>query len=414
MNNYLNLVSGDVLPFSITENGTYITQNIDFQSLSYQISNNMVSSIFRIMVLYPDEAINYEIPREDIKLGGSWNENYQNGQRRALSFGLYNESGKYTPDINSFWSGTRLRLDMGLILPNNQTIWFQKGIFVITQITANNTPTGKEVQISASDKFSLFEDSTGRIDSTYEIPVGTEIKSIIQNILLTDMGNGAPLDSQKLIYHSAFEGKTTQCTISKSAGDTLGSILLDLATQLSAEIFYNAYGCLTVVPINEVTTDQDKPLIYEFDADKGDLSQLDFSFDMNQIINKIVVIGSSTNGGVYKYIAVNDDTASPLCWQRIGYRTGSIINDSNITSNVLAKERAEYELRQQLILKSSTSANVLFNPLLEVNNLISISDTFFNLKYERFLLNSISCSLDYNNQMSISFSNLKNLPFVTR
>ena len=135
---------------------------------------------------------------------------------------------------------------------------------------------------------------------------------------------------------------------------------------------------------------------------------------MNQIINKIVVIGSSTNGGVYKYIATNDDASSPLCWQRIGYRTGNIINDSNITSNVLAKERAEYELRQQLILKSSTSASVLFNPLLEVNNLIAISDTFFNLKYERFLLNSISCSLDFSNQMSITFSNLKNLPFVTR
>ena len=411
---YINFTSGDLIAFTVEQPDLYVDQDSNIEQLITNINNNMVSSSFRFLVLYPDETVNYEIPPADIKIGGSWNENYQNGQRRSVSFTLYNEDDKYTPDINTFWTGTRLRLEFGVHLLNGQTIWFQKGIFIINSITPSKSSSGKEVQISASDKFSLFEDSTGRIDSTYEIPVGSDIESVVRSILLTDMGNGFPLDSQDIIYHSALKQKVTQATISKSAGDTMGSILLELATQLSAEIFYNTSGQLTLVPINEVTSDQDKPLIYEYETIKGDISQLDFSFDMNQIINRIIVVGNSNNSGVHKYVALNDDPGSPLCYQRIGYRTGSIINDTNITSDFLAKERAEYELRQQLIIKSSSNASVLFNPLLSVNNLIAISDDSFNLSRERFLITGLSCSLDFSSQMNISFSNIRNLPFITK
>lgn len=417
MNNlvkYINFISGEALGFSVTQDSIYMDQDVDIDDLIFQINNNMVSSTFRFLVLYPDETINYEIPSEDIKQGGSWSENYQNGQRRSISFTLYNNDDKYTPNINTFWAGTRLRLEMGAILNSGQIIWFQKGVFVINTVTPSKTSSGKEVSVSASDKFSLFEDNTGRIDSTYEIPIGSNIEDVIKTILLNDMGNGFPLDSKPLIYHSSFKNKKTQSTISKSAGDTFGSLLLELATQLSAEIFYNSCGNLVFIPINEVTSDQDKPLIYDYETIKGDISELNFAIDMSQIINRVIVVGSSNNGGVYQYIAENNDPASPLCCQRIGYRTANVITDSNITSDLLAKERANYELRQQLIIKSSTSATVLFNPLLEVNNLIAISDDSFELRHERFLLSGITCSLDFNNQMTISFSNIKNLSFITK
>ena len=215
-----------------------------------------------------------------------------------------------------------------------------------------------------------------------------------------------------IIYHSSFKGKKTQATISKSAGESYGSILLDLATQLSAEIFYNAMGNLTLVPTNETSLDVDKPLIFDYDAERGQISGLDFSFDMGSIVNRVIVIGSSVTGGVVSATAVNDDAGSPLCYQRIGYRTGSIINDSNISTEILAQERAQYELRKQLILKSSTNVSVLFNPLLSVNNLVTITSEFFGLTHERFLIQSISCSLDYGGVMSITITNIRNLPSI--
>ena len=406
----LLLSSGDTIPITMESQDFFGIYNFDISYLINMLKNNYAYPRWRIYVLFPDEVINYEIPNEDIKLGGSFNENYQDGQRKSLSFSLYNESGKYSPNINMFWANTRLRLDMGVELVSGETVWFQAGIFVVSNAQDSVSTSEKMVQITAKDKFSLFEDKTGTIESTYEIPEGTEIEEVFKTILLSDMGDGTPFDVKPIIYHSSFKGKKTQATISKSAGETYGSILLELATQLSAEIFYNSQGCLTLVPTNETSLDVDKPLLFDFAEENGDFSSLDFSFDMSSIVNKIVVIGSSIKGQVVSATAVNDDAASPLCYQKIGYRTGSIINDSNITTEVLAQERAQYELRKQLILKSSTSISILFNPLLSVNNLITITNEHFGLSHERFLIQSISCSLDYSGTMSVTISNIKNLP----
>ena len=408
---YLSSSSGDILSIIAETKENFANLDTDIDTIKWGIQNNLMKPKFRIYVLYPDETINYEIPVEDIKIGGSYSENYQNGQRRSLSFTLYNQDGKYTPDIDTFWSGTRLRLDMGLEAPNQTIYWFKKGVFIIDSATPSLTPTGRSVNISASDKFKLFESGIGTLSTSYEVEAGTNIQTLIQDIIKTEMGNSYPIDPQDLIYNAAFAGKKTQVKISKNAGDTLGSILLDLATQLSAEIFYNSSGNLVLIPIDQTTQDQNKPLVYNFETVKGDISQLDFTLDYNTIINKVVVIGNS-NAGVYMAERKNDDPASPLCGKRIGYRLGNVINDSNIYSQVLADERADYELRQQLILKSTTSATVALNPFLEVNNVITISDDFYDLVYERFLLQSVSCSLDFSNTMSISFSNLNNLPFV--
>lgn len=410
---YVSSASGDIISFTAeNQKGGLVGIDSDVTTLKWGIKDNLTMSCFRIFVLYPDETINYEIPITDIGTGGSYSENYQNGQRRSLSFTLYNYDGKYTPNINTFWAGTRLRFDMGLKVSDEVIYWFKKGVFIINNITPSMTDSLRTVSISAADKFSLFEGATGTLSSTYEVPIGTDIQTIVYDILKTDVGNGFPLDPQDLIFHSSFAGKKTQAKISKSAGENLGALLLEIATQLSAEVFYNSQGNLIYVPINEVTEDNDKPLIYSFETSKGDITQLDFALDYNSIINRIIVIGNSESNGTYISDKKNDDPASPLCGKRIGYRTGSTINDSNIYSQVLADERADYELRQVLILKSTTSASVVFNPFLEVNNIIAISDEFFNLTYERFLLQSVSCSLDFSNQMSISFSNLNNLPFV--
>lgn len=406
----LNMSSGETFNYYVDTYDTYNVHDLDMTHIMNWIKNNYTYPRWRIYVLFPDEKVKYEIPIEDIQIGGSFNENYQNGQRRSLSFSLYNEDGKYSPNINVFWAGTRLRVDRGIQMSDGTVLWVQSGIFIVTQAQNSLSFSQKIVQITAKDKFSLFEDKTGTLDSSYEVPAGSDVQQVIRTILLTDNGDGSPLDSRPMVYHSSLLGKTVQVAINKSAGETLGSILLELATQLSAEIFYNAQGLLTIIPVDEVSLDINKPIIFECNEDQGDINQLDFTFDMNAITNRIVVIGSSVNGGAVSATAVNDDPGSPLCYQRIGYRTGSVINDSNITTNILAQERAQYELRKTLILQSSTSVNVLFNPLLSVNNLITITSEFFGLIHERFLIQSISCPLSYSGEMSITVTNIKNLP----
>ena len=414
----LNLASGEIL-YVEREGGAEESMSSVFtasQILEAIKAPNIIPR-YRIFVLYPDETINYEIPIEDIQSGGSYSENYQDGQRRSLNFSLINNDGKYLVGINKLWEGTRLRLDLGVQNYLGTTIWVEKGIFVITKANCSEDNSGNKItQITAGDKFMLFEGKTGVLDDTTEIPVGSKIRDVITSILVMDPGNGFPFDQKPIIYNADFQGKTVQSSISKSAGDTYGSILLELGTQLSSEVFYNSQGNLTFIPTTETTSDNDKPLLCEVEAEKGDYDSLSFDIDFSSIVNKIIVTGSSNSSSseVYKAVAVNDDPKSPLCYQRIGYHTGSVINDSNITSNILAKERAEYELRKVLMMKSSVSFNIAFNPLVTVNNLISVTNPFFEMTSKRFLIQSVSCSLDYSGTMSLSLTSLDNMPFLSR
>ena len=218
----LNLASGDIL-YVEREGGAEELMSSAFTAsqILNAIKDPNVIPRYRIFVLYPDDTINYEIPIEDIQSGGSYSENYQDGQRRSLSFSLVNNDGKYLVGVNKLWEGTRLRLDLGVQNHLGTTIWVEKGIFVITKVNCSESSDGNKItQITASDKFILFEGKTGVLDDTTEIPIGSKIQDVITGILVMDPGNGFPLDQRPIIYNTAFQGKTVQSSISKSSGDT--------------------------------------------------------------------------------------------------------------------------------------------------------------------------------------------------
>lgn len=197
---------------------------------------------------------------------------------------------------------------------SNGILWFKKGVYVVTKADPSRTTSEKRVSVECSDKFQIFEGKQGTLQETVEIPVDSVIEDVINDILRTSAGDGYPLDCRPILYHSSFKGKKTPCTISGSSGSNWGEILKQLAEVLSAEIFYNAEGRLTLVPIVEVTSDGDKPVIFDFVDVDGDFQNDNFSMDMSSFVNKVVVIGSNVNGHTVMAEAVNDDPASPLCY----------------------------------------------------------------------------------------------------
>ena len=178
------LANGDVLALSINNSSFGQDSNLNdrytITDLMQMIESQVSAPRYRIYVLYPDETINFEIPLSDIVEGGSYSENYQDGQRRSLSFQLYNDQGKYTPNINMFWAGTRLRLDFGVESFDGTTIWVQKGVFVVAKASVTQSQGEETVSIEASDKFALFENKTGTLEMTYEVPVGMLIQDAIE------------------------------------------------------------------------------------------------------------------------------------------------------------------------------------------------------------------------------------------
>ena len=219
-------------------------KNIDYAKLIRYLERPSIKQRYRVSVLTPNEEPSYVIPERDIALNGiNFTESYQNGQRRNFTLELINTDGRYTPSIEGLWVNDRFRLDIGLEI-GNQLIWFPKGIYIMGDSSLNYSGSEKTVSIQMQDKYAVFEGKTGTLDSAYEIEVGSDICDTIRGILNFTMGNGYIMDYKQPIFDSSFYGKKTQQTIRAEQGENYGSLIDSLATQLSAEYYYNNVGNL--------------------------------------------------------------------------------------------------------------------------------------------------------------------------
>lgn len=398
---YLQTIYGEYLV--LTNSSSY-----DLEELETILKSGKYEAKFRLFSLYSDETINYEIPQEDIiSNSGNYTENYQNGQRRNLNINLVNIDGKYTPSVNTVWTQDKFRLDIGIGV-DNDTYWFPRGIYIMGNPTSTHQDSDKQVSLTLVDKFALLEGKMGVLETTYEIPEGTLIKEAIEGILTIDTGSGHPLDLKPIIYDHSFDGKTTPYTVRKDAGSTFGEMILELADILGAECFYNNLGNLCFIPINETILDSDKPVLWNLSDAKKDFISSSTTYDFSNIVNEVDVVGDNINNKIFSAVAKNEDPLSPICIQRIG-RHVAYINDAAIYNDELAQDRAAYELRKATILGTSVNISTTFNPLLFVDNAITIEDEFYRFNREKFIIQSISYSIGDSNQMNITCSNVENV-----
>lgn len=364
-------------------------------------------AVYRLFLLNPDETIDYEIPSKDIILNsGNYTENYQNGQRKSVNINLINTDGRYTPSINTIWVHNRFRFDVGLEV-DGVTYWFPRGIYILGNPQDTHQISDKQVSLTLVDKFALLEGKAGTLEATYEIPVDSDIEQAIMGILTLDNGAGYPIDLKPIIYDDAFKGLKMPYTLSKDAGSTLGEMILEIATILNAECYYNSQGNLCFISINETTLDTQKASLWDYEEGDRNYLGATASYDFENAVNEVHVVGDNINNEIFSAMARNDNPTSPLCVQRVGRRI-SYINDSSIYSDDLAQQRANYELRKVSILKTTMTLSVAYNPLLFVNNLITIVDEHYKLNRARFLIQSISFTIGEGNAMSISCSNIAN------
>ena len=383
------------------------SSSISMSYLTDVLKRPTIKPRFRLFVLNPDETINYEIPEEDIIINsGNFTENYQNGQRKSVNINLINVDGKYTPSINTIWVHDRFRFDIGLEF-DGQVYWFPRGIYILGNPSADHQDSDKQVSLTLVDKFAVLEGKAGTLEATYEIPVDSDIEQAIMGILTLDNGSGYPIDLKPIIYDRAFKGLKMPYTLSKDAGDTLGEMLLEIGTILNAEVYYNSQGNLCFININETTLDVQKASLWDYSDEDRDYSGATANYDFENAVNEVHVVGDNINNEIFSAMAKNENPISPLCIQRIGRRI-EYINDSNIYSDDLAQQRANYELRKFGILKTTMNIQVSFNPLLFVNNLVTITDKYYNLARERFLIQSISYTIGNESQMTVSCSNIVN------
>jgi hypothetical protein len=126
-----------------------------------------------------------------------------------------------------------------------------------------------------------------------------------------------------------------------------------------------------------------------------------------------MVVGDNVNGNLALGIARNDDPSSPLSTHQIGEKLAPPITDAVIDTDARAQDRANYEIKRYASLP--TEAVITCIPLfhLDVDQIITVTDSHENLSEERFLINSFTIPLNPSGgTMTINASKANDLDFV--
>lgn len=384
--------------------------DIDFNLLRKLIKRPFIKPRFRISVLNPDETIAYVIPENDIPENGiSYTEQYQNGQRRNITLQLINKNGKYTPSINGIWLTTKFRFDIGLVAKEN-IIWFPKGIYVMGDVSLVDEGANNTVTIQLKDKYAIFEGKMGTLEDAYEVEVGSTIEEAIQGVLNFSLGNGYIFDYKPIIYDPSFLGAKTQSTIRVEEGGNLGQVIEALATQISAEYYYNTIGNLCFFPINVTVNDDAKPVVWTFERLNKEINNLSLNYKNEEVVNVVKVVGDNIDNGIHAAVVTNENPASPICIQQIGRRAAPKFTEANVWNDDLAYDLARYYLRLRSFVSIDFGCSVGFNPVLAVNNIVEVENDFVSLKREKLLITSLSYASP-DGIMSLKLCNTSELPY---
>lgn len=369
---------------------------------------------FRLSMLYQDESFKEDISEYLINGSGTLNITYQQGQRRSLSFTLDNHSGKFTPNglQGVLWLDSKFKLELGMEFENGDIVWNSAGIFVVGQPNATRQQANKTVDVQCYDKFALLDGTLGGVlDSTYQVDEGKNVYQVIEETLLQDNGNGYPIDSKEIVFDSSLKDQKTQYTLSKSPNDSFGDLLIDLADMMSCDIYYGVEGNLIVRSGIKDISQVNKPTLWTYSDKEWEYISNTTTYDFTKVKNKVTVVGANANGdNVFAQTAENINPQSPTRISVIGIKQ-YYLEDSNIYSDDLAQQRAEWELNRLSILQQTIQVSSTFMIHLDVNNCIALNDTFFDYTDNRFIIQSLSVPLSVDGTISIECTNIASLPY---
>lgn len=398
--------------------------DLTFYDYLYALKKPVLIPCLKLEWLNPDDTIAKEITTDLYNTNGMLNVTNQSGCRRTFNLQIHNKDGRYDIDVDKVWLGQKVKLYLGLYI--NETPYFvQQGVFYLTNPTDIINTAENCIQLNCTDKWAFLDGSLfGNLDGIYKVPVNSNIFKATKELLLTDRGNGIPIDSTKPNISTFFNNKMTTLsngervpilntpfTATIDKGQTYADVLLQFNTMLAGVIYYDTVGRLNIEPNEQDLLDRNKEIVYKFDQNNCEILGKSKEFKFTEVYNDIMCIGATTNGFLAQGRATNTNIQSDLCVQRIGKKT-KVFEDTNYYTNELCQDWANYLLRENTILQ--TSINITTVPLyhLDVNKLITITNEKYHLKEEKFLINSLSIPLGLG-QMTISASSVNELQIAS-
>lgn len=196
-------------------------------------------------------------------------------------------------------------------------------------------------------------------------------------------------------------------TATVERGRTYADILLEYATILCANVYYDANGRFTLEPMIDSAddiTDTNKEVLWDYTVDEKTFLGLTQTFNFDKVYNDFIVLGNIVNGYQFKGRVQNWNPMSNTCIQRIGLKTKEPYEDNQYVSDEQCVELAKYYAKTDTIMQKSGNIPSVTLYHLDVDKLVTVSTPNNNMSKELFLITGFSLSAS--GQMSLNVSSV--------
>lgn len=407
--------------------------------------------IVRLEFLQPDDTVAFALGGVGQKVpvsgrdtrtflqSGSVSVSLANGSRRKASVMLGNRDGAFDYAVNKLWFGQRVRLLMGIRLPNGEDFYFPMGVFYIENPSVLFSPAEKTATLNLTDKWAYLDGTLfGNLEAAYSVSSGTNIFSAIDSLIHMDrFTQGSTSDVQRMIdpttavYTTYFNGKTylasrsdgsisaniamtdAPYTITENRGSTMGALILKLNEMLAGWIGYDGAGALRLEPSQDDIDDADKPVLFAFTPENSVLLSHSSVSQNTAVYNDVTIAGQGlTNAAVWAR-AVNADPASDTNVNLIGRRV-FVEEKSDYWNTDQCAALARWMLKRKTVLQKSVTIECgqMFH-LIE-NRLVSVKRVDKpGSPVEKHLIQGFTIPIGETGSMSITATSVTDIPDFT-
>ena len=392
--------------------------------------------------LNPDESVNFEFTNALYNIEVDLSVNYTNGSRRSCTLTLNNDRKAFPIDFDNIWIGQKFKLWMGIYLDEKTPYYFPQGVFYVTNPNDTYNPDARTVTINGADKWCYLDGTLyGRLTGTYQTNIDNDLYAATRALLklsrfddnwnTTDnteievpkeeMVDPTPPLLSPVLKDKMTNVLTTDGTyVEKSVllcpytaiverGGTLADVLLEYATILCANIYYDVNGRLVLEPMIDTAediTDTNKEILWHYTVDEKTFLGLTQKHEFKKIHNDFIVLGNIVNGYQFKGRVQNRNLLSDTCVQRIGLRTRESYEDNQYYSDEQCVELAKYYAKTDTILQKSGDISSVTLYHLDVNKLVTVSTPNNNMSKELFLITGFSLSASGEMTLNVSSVNI--------
>lgn len=310
--------------------------------LHYISTTKITKPIFRVEILNKfndtiEKSINGYVENNSGKITIS----NTDGMRRTCSLTLRNYSNEFTEYFDGISLGERFKVYLGYDMGSSQVL-FPQGVFIYSNPSLTSDTARKVVNVDGSDKWSLISGECGGIlQGTYQVKKGTSLGEFVKNTLALDIvGDYTPPN----IDESVFDAKTTY-DIVHEAGETIADVVLEVAMNLSCNVYYDENGVFTMTPF---VYDTERPSIYSFHENDINYISGKKTYQLDGVYNAVLVVSDNMQNNstpIRSYLENTDlsDENSPLNGTPL-----KIYIPNNYLEGIDTQEKADARARYEL------------------------------------------------------------------